>query len=1406
MPFTSSTEPRAAGQWISRTPLLGRMATLPGAVAWAVLVLGLLLTAAVTLQYASVQRRAQIQHYEDTVDGMTVTITNRLRNYNTVLNAAAGMFEGSEEVTPSEFATFIGRLELETLYAGLQTVGYVKRVEPYQLDALAQQMRQYPLDGYHNFRYVLAEEQFEHLIITHIEAQEGMNHWEAIGVDLAGFPERRDAMMLAVDRGVATATRPLQLLPVLDEPDSLGIVVYVPVFEGDQVDGFVFTAFRTEALMSMILAFYPQMWFEVYDGAEARSDLLLLYRSDEPEQPQGQVLTTSRRIAIAGRPWTIVYHGSTARDPWLIALPLSGLGISVLLATFVWHLSRTRAALAERAEQLQQHREWLQVTLASIGDAVVATDPEGRVTYMNDHAEQLTGWRTDEIRFRDAHEVMPLVHEHTGEEVPSPVSSAMNGQSDTPLAALLVCRSGERVPVEYIGSPIRSTDGKHRLIGAVVTLHDVRERRESELALRETNARLEFVLESAEVGEWDMDLENGTARRSLRHDQIFGYDQPLDHWGFERFLEHVHPDDRAFVVERFEKSLAQGDEWHIECRVIRADGAVRWIEAHGSIYQRRKGRPTRMLGLVEDITYRKSIEEDLRRSEERFRNLVTATSSIIWTADGDGIIVNEVESWQEFTGQTPEQYLGEGWLDAVHPDDREDVEETWRECNRRATPVHIRYRMWHRSGAYRRVEGRGVPILNPDGRIREWVGSITDIEEQERVAEALLIAEQKFRWIIESAVDFAIFTFDVEGRINSWNSGAERLLGYEEDEILGRNVRVIFTEEDREEGRPAQERREALADYSSMDERWHVRADGSRFYGVGRVTPLQDDHGNVLGFVKILHDRTNEQLAQEALERRTQELQESESRFRTMADTAPAYIWMADVSKACTWFNKPWLEFTGRKLEQEIDSGWESGIHPDDKESFLRTYNENFDARRPFTTKYRLRRADGNYRWLLDHGVPLHAPDGTFAGYIGSCIDITDLEDARETLERYSSDLERLVDERTSELRESAEQLRLSERMASLGTLAAGIGHDLGNLLLPMRIRLDLIEEHLPSRGRESLQVIRTTAEYLGNLAKGLRYLSTDPARVNGAGGRTNLHVWWNEAQPMLKNALPKNVSLQQEFPEDLPDLAVTPAALMQAIFNLVQNSGNALRDREGGGCVRLWADAGPTGRPGHRQFVRVGVTDDGPGMDPEVKRRCMEPFFSTRTREFSTGLGLSLVQGVVQRAEGHMEIQSKLGQGTTIILSFPAVQDSPTTADGVGRERTAAVRVSDARVRAFVTAELKTLGFEPTSEDQPADLLVLDGETMLEQIGTQLRGNPAELKKTFQDIVEEDQARTIVLLRQPDEWANQIRDINGRLIRTSSAFKPSEIREALRKAAKQSAARQAGPNHGDIRHQSPMR
>jgi PAS domain S-box-containing protein len=191
-----------------------------------------------------------------------------------------------------------------------------------------------------------------------------------------------------------------------------------------------------------------------------------------------------------------------------------------------------------------------------------------------------------------------------------------------------------------------------------------------------------------------------------------------------------------------------------------------------------------------------------------------------------------------------------------------------------------------------------------------------------------------------------------------------------------------------------------------------LKKSGARIDVSLTVSPVIDLNGRIVGASGIARD-ISERKHQEAI------LRESEERFRLVADTAPAMIWMSDTEKVPTFANKAWLDFTGRSMDAELGSGWAAGIHPDDLERSIDTYIQAFDRREPFRMEYRLRRHDGEYRWILDIGVPRFNRDGSFAGFIGSGIDVTESKVAGEMLASVSRRLiEAQEQERTRIARE----------------------------------------------------------------------------------------------------------------------------------------------------------------------------------------------------------------------------------------------------------------------------------------------------------------------------------------------------------------------------------------------------
>ena len=274
-------------------------------------------------------------------------------------------------------------------------------------------------------------------------------------------------------------------------------------------------------------------------------------------------------------------------------------------------------------------------------------------------------------------------------------------------------------------------------------------------------------------------------------------------------------------------------------------------------------------------------------------------------------------------------------------------------------------------------------------------------------------SEKRFRAIIETTPE-CVKLVAADGTLLHMNSvGLSMVQADSRETIIGKCVYDLIAPEDRERYREFNER-------ICRGERASTEVDivglrGERRHLETHAAPLQTADGSCVQLAVTL-DITERQRAEQAL-------RESEQRFRMITEAAPIMVWMSGTDKLCYYFNRGWLDFVGRTLEEELGNGWAENVHPDDFERCLQIYVESFDARRPFEMEYRLRHHNGQYRWILDHAVPRYAPGGTFEGYVGGCLDIDDQKEAAEKV-RIAADT----------LRESEERLRLAQQVGTIGT------------------------------------------------------------------------------------------------------------------------------------------------------------------------------------------------------------------------------------------------------------------------------------------------------------------------------------------------------------------------------------
>jgi PAS domain S-box-containing protein len=494
------------------------------------------------------------------------------------------------------------------------------------------------------------------------------------------------------------------------------------------------------------------------------------------------------------------------------------------------------------------------------------------------------------------------------------------------------------------------------------------------------------------------------------------------------------------------------------------------------------------------------------QSEERYRSLVAATSSVVWTSDPTGAFVVPQSSWEAYTGQPWQEHRGWGWLASLHPDDRERVKAEVTRASAARAVYEVEARLWQAAaGRHRHVISRGVPVLAPDGAVREWIGTIADVDEHRRAEEAL---------------------------------------------------------------------------------------------------------------------------------------RESEARFRSMADAAPVMIWMTGLDKGCTYLNASWLAFTGRTFEEEAGYGWTAGVHPDDLPGYLAVYHEAFDARRPFRAEYRLRRADGVYRWLLDTGTPRFDGEGRFVGFIGSCIDIT---------ERKATEAER------ESLLATAERMRAQAEAASRAKDAflATVSHELRTPLSPVLLWARMLREGklAGDDAAHALAVIEQCAKTLAKLIDDL----LDMSRI--IAGKLRLEPRPVRLPPVIHAAVDvvrpaaeaKGVHVTVAIDGEAAVVSGDPERLQQIVWNLVSN---AVKFTPRGGrvdvCLRRVAS-----------HVEIVVRDTGEGMTPEFLARAFDRFEQAAVpsgrRRGGLGLGLAIVRHLVELHGGTVRADSEgVGRGAVFTVTLP--------------------------------------------------------------------------------------------------------------------------------------------------------
>jgi PAS domain S-box-containing protein len=633
-----------------------------------------------------------------------------------------------------------------------------------------------------------------------------------------------------------------------------------------------------------------------------------------------------------------------------------------------------------------------------------------------------------------------------------------------------------------------------------------------------------------------------------------------------------------------------------------------------------------------------ALEQALRESEERYRALAMATAQIVWSADSAGNNVWTSNSWQQLSGWTSDKAKGRGWLDFVHPDDRTRVTQRWQESLAMGREYHAEFRMRMSDGSYRYFDVRGVPVRNPDGTVREWIGANVDITERKR-AELEVRASAHRRSMALSAARVGGFVWDPRSRESEFTPELQELLGFERSPATGQNLERWIANVHPDDRSMVLERMRESESSGSMDFeyryqhprlglRWlyvkgEMRADDNASSG----TSVGEEDSTRRKAYGVVLDITEHKKAEEELSLSQQRLMIAMAASRTGTYRVDAQ------NSTFLHLGENLRNLLGLQPGEEIVSYEEflKHVHPDDipavRMEIARSRSEG-----EFQLEYRILQPDGRVRWFYDRGQLMPDPITGANCLVGACTDITERKHAEAELKLVRDELEARVNQRTAELRSAEAGLRLlSGRLMQLQDeerrrISRELHDSSGQALAALGMCLSMVEREKGKLGERAVRNLTDATRLVRELSQEVRTIShlLHPPLLDEAGLESALR-WFVEGFAQRSGV---NVDLDLA-----PELGRLSKEMEIAIFRIVQESLANVHRHSGSKTaqVRVGRDA---------QKVTLEICDQGRGIPKDGHAERSEPAVP--------GVGIQGMRERVRQLGGQFEIQSR--EGSTVV------------------------------------------------------------------------------------------------------------------------------------------------------------
>jgi PAS domain S-box-containing protein len=874
-------------------------------------------------------------------------------------------------------------------------------------------------------------------------------------------------------------------------------------------------------------------------------------------------------------------------------------------------------------DALRESEEKYRLIAENVSDVAWILDLEAsRFRYVSPSVTLLRGYSVEEVLAQDmASALTPRSREHLERALPARIEAFKKGDETAYTDEIEQPRKdGSTVWTETSTRYVVNAASGHLEVYGVS--RDISARKRAEDALRESEERLRLFIEHAPaaLAMFDLDMRYIAASRRWVADYGLTADKVLGRTHYKVFPE---------IPERWKALHRRGLAGEVlsatEDRFERLDGSVQWIRWDLRPWHSADGEVGGIVIFSEDITAHKLAGEALRESEARYRLISENAGDVISIIDPDTMTFEYASpSVFKLRGFTPDQVVGQPIAAALTPESFEQVRALVAELRivDGSAPFPVQTHeldQVRKDGSTVATEVVTTALLGDDGRVARILSVSRDITQRRAAEEALRASTETVRAIVATS-PLAVIVVDLDGNVTLWNRAAESVYGFPAAEVVG-GPNPSVPPEYRDSLR---ERRTSVgAGQSFIDiETERVRRDGRRLTVSVSSTPLRDGRGRLTGLLAIETDIT---------ERRQAEAERL--RLASAMEQAAETIVITDPAGTIQYVNPAFTTVTGYTREEAIGGNprlLHSGEHD---EAFYRDLWQTIGAGGTWNGRFVNRKKDGT-TYSEDATIsPLRDPSGAIGGYIATKRDVT------------------------NELRLET-QLQQAQKMESIGRLAGGVAHDFNNMLqvitsyVEMAIRKAGPDEQLG----QYLQQIRQAAERSANLT---RQLLAFARRQPVSPQVLDLNETVAGMLGMLRRLIGEDIDLAWMPGRDLWTVRIDPTQVDQVLANLSVNAHDAIA---GVGKVTVetgniafdqaYCDLHPGFVPG--DYVVIGVSDDGKGMDGETLAHLFEPFFTTKAPGKGTGLGLATIYGVVRQNGGFINVYSEQGQGSTFRIYLP--------------------------------------------------------------------------------------------------------------------------------------------------------